>query len=294
MARIGILTFENLPELSSDDQLLREALIRKGYEVSQIIWDQIEDNPAVDLLVVRSIWDYHKKYDSFLKWLKLAESRNWNVQNPVPVLRWNSDKMYLKELRLNGLPIVPTRWLHHNEKNITLHDIIQDQEWSDVVVKPVVSASALRTERVLLKDVERFEPIFQKWLSQHSLMVQPFFQEICTFGEWSLLYFGGNYSHAILKKPKSGDFRVQAEFGGTTHKLDPPESFKKLSDRIIAFMKAKFGTDCLYARIDLIDYSGHPLIGELELIEPFLFFSYDEKSVQRFVDAVSRTHIGKL
>jgi hypothetical protein len=294
MTRIAILTYDKLPELSPDDQLLKEQLIQSGYSVEAYVWDKLPNDASADLFIVRSIWDYHKKHERFLKFLKMAESTAINIQNPVSILRWNSDKMYLKELKVNGLPIVPTFWLNHKEKNVTLSDIIQDQEWSDVIVKPVVSASALRTKRVLLKDVEHFEPLFQQWLSEHSLMVQPFFSEICTFGEWSLIYLGGDYSHAVLKTPKEGDFRVQEEYGGTTRRLEPPATFRKLGDRINDFLHKKFNGPSLYARIDLLDYAGHPLIGELELIEPFLFLSHEPGAGQKMARAVSSSLIRKL
>ena len=112
-------------------------------------------------------------------------------------------------------------------------------------------------------------------------MIQPFVKEVLDEGEYSLFYFNGEYSHAILKTPADGDFRVQEEHGGSLQPVIPDASMLRACKQALQAMP----TDSLYARVDLIRYQHQWAIIELELIEPSLYFNLDEASQPRFVDA---------
>jgi glutathione synthase/RimK-type ligase-like ATP-grasp enzyme len=288
MARILILTYEKLPELSEDDRLLRDVLIASGHEIEVVLWDSFVKNAGAtlpDLVLVRSIWDYHKRIPEFLILLDRLEGLQSVVMNAVPVMRWNLDKGYLQELEQIGFPVIPTQWLNRGE-TLPFKELMRSTGWLDVVVKPRISASAMRTKRVRLSEAEHFEPVFRRWLSEQNLLIQPFQQDVLERGEWSLLFFGGRFSHAVLKKPRAGDFRVQAEYGGTTLVASAPQEFLELGNTLMEWLNQKFSQAPVFVRIDLFDIAGHPVIGELELIEPFLFLGYDTNAPERFASAI--------
>jgi glutathione synthase/RimK-type ligase-like ATP-grasp enzyme len=112
--------------------------------------------------------------------------------------------------------------------------------------------------------------------------VQPFLPEIQARGEWSFLYFGGQFSHSVLKTPKSGDFRVQQYFGAEAVAAAAPPALRATADQLVA----RFAPGCLYTRVDGVEVNGELLLMELELIEPLLFLPYDEAAASRYEAAL--------
>ena len=47
------------------------------------------------------------------------------------------------------------------------------------------------------------------------MLFQEFQHQIQSKGEMSLIMIDGKFTHAVIKKAKAGDFRVQDDFGGT-------------------------------------------------------------------------------
>jgi hypothetical protein len=105
-----------------------------------------------------------------------------------------------------------------------------------------------------------------------------------TIGEFSLFYFGGQYSHAVNKKPKPGDFRVQEEHGGIIQSITANEQLMQYGQ----FVMDQMGQELLYARVDLVQWEGQPAVMEVELIEPSLYFAFDPESPRRFAMALDR------
>jgi hypothetical protein len=116
-------------------------------------------------------------------------------------------------------------------------------------------------------------------------MVQEFLEEVQSQGEWSLIFFSGQFSHAIMKTPKPGDFRSQEEFGGSIKNTRPSDSLIQAACRALA---AATGT-ALYARVDGVEHRGQFRLMELELIEPALYMNLAEGAVERFAAAIANS-----
>jgi glutathione synthase/RimK-type ligase-like ATP-grasp enzyme len=150
------------------------------------------------------------------------------------------------------------------------------------VVKPLVSASAWRTFVTETGTAVVDERAWRELLGGSDGMVQEFIPEVQTAGEWSLIFFGGAFSHAVLKRPRAGDFRVQAELGGTAVLAEPPGALLDGARKVLALVEEPL----LFARVDGVERNGGFLLMELELIEPQLFLGADVGAPARFADAI--------
>jgi hypothetical protein len=243
-----------------------------------------------DRVVIRSCWDYHLRLPQFLAWLDRVEADKVPLWNPAPLVRFNAHKSYLKELKAAGLPVVPTAWLERGS-TLELGRLLQDRGWSKAVVKPAVSASAFRTWRVSAHeaasgDVHR---AFRELVAETDVLVQPFLREIEQEGEWSFVFLGGEFSHAVLKRPAPGDFRVQAEYGGCVLTQMPPSSAISEARAVADHLRGPWA----YARIDAVLAEGGLTLMEVELIEPYLFLSSHPMAAVRLADAILMTIDGK-
>jgi glutathione synthase/RimK-type ligase-like ATP-grasp enzyme len=264
MMRVALVTYAGLPQLAADDRLLRRALRERGHRADAVVWD----DPDVawqdyDLIVVRSCWDYHLRPGAFLAWIARLEALGAPLWNPPGLLRWNLDKRYLLDLAARGVPVVPTVYLERGAR-ADLAALLAERGWGEAVVKPAVAATAFHTWRTsaAAEEQERFAAL----LAERSMLVQPLMPQIAG-GEWSLLCFGGTYSHAVLKRPAPGDFRSQDDFGGTVEPREPPPGLVAQG----MAMLAQLATLWLYARVDGLLVDGMFTLMELELIEPSLF-----------------------
>lgn len=282
MNRIAFATHSGLPGLSDDDRLAVAELGRLGARVEAAVWD----DPGVrwdryDRVVIRSCWDYHLHPEAFLDWLGRLERDGVSLWNPAPVVRANVDKGYLVDLAAAGVPAVPTVRLEPGE-TADLPGLLAERSWDEAVVKPSVSASAFRTRRVRREDAAAAQAELEELLEVSGVLVQRFLPEIQTRGEWSFIFLGGEYSHAVLKRPKTGDFRVQEELGGSSV-LERPAPMLVEQARAVA---ATIPSPWLYARVDGVEIEGVFTLMELELIEPLLFLGWDPKAPARFAEAI--------
>jgi glutathione synthase/RimK-type ligase-like ATP-grasp enzyme len=279
---IAFVTHAGLPGLSADDRLAVEELHRRGARVEPAIWDDPGVRwSAYDRVVIRSSWDYHLRPDAFLGWLDRLEAEEIPLWNPAPVVRGNVDKGYLADLAAAGLPVVPTVRLERGEA-VDLAALLDRQGWTEVVVKPSVSASAFRTLRAGREEAGAAQAKLEELLASSGALVQPFLPEIQTGGEWSLIFLGGKFSHAVLKKPKEGDFRVQQELGGSADPAVPPPDLVEQARRVTERIPGPW----LYARVDGLEIGGTFTLMELELTEPSLFLAADEQAPARFAEAI--------
>lgn len=281
--RIAFVTYAGLPALSPDDLLAIRPLAARGVHAEPAAWD----DPAVswtsyDGLVVRSAWNYHTRPDAFRGWIETIESLRVPMWNPPALLRWNANKAYLRDLERNGVDIVPTRWIERGTR-VSLREALEDVASPNVVIKPAVSASAYETWRVDRDQLRaEDESRFGSLTGRGTVMIQPFVPELARDGEWSLMFFRGRFSHAVLKRPAAGDFRVQHEHGGLAEPRTPPPDLVTSGERIVSLAPTK----SLYARVDGVMVDGRFVLMELELLEPSLFLGSAPGAADRFADAI--------
>ncbi|HKU59652.1 MAG TPA: hypothetical protein VJQ44_00450 [Gemmatimonadales bacterium] len=280
---VALVTCAAHPELSSDDRLLLPALTAAGFEPLPRLWDdQAEPWARHAAVVVRSCWDYHHRPREFHAWLDRLAAEGARVFNPVPLLRWNADKRYLRDLAEAGIAVIPTAWVETCDE-ASLADLAGARGWRQVVVKPSVSATAFETWRAGPDVTGEDEQRFRRLTGERPALVQPYLPDI-ERGELSLVFLGGQYSHAVLKRPRPGDFRVQTDFGGTVEPIRPEEHVVAAATRILAAAPAP----TLYARVDLCLVDGRAQLMELELLEPALFFAHEPRAAARFAEALTR------
>jgi glutathione synthase/RimK-type ligase-like ATP-grasp enzyme len=283
LRRVALVTYDARPEVTDDDRLLADALSARGVSVDAVPWsDPGARWNAFDAVVVRSCWDYFHRANEFHAWLERLEADGARVHNDVGVLRWNADKTYLRDLEARSVPVIPTRWLDVASP-ATLGELRRDTGWGEVVVKPTVSGGAHRTWRSAPDAEAMHDEQLAEMLGAGPVMVQPLVREIEREGEWSLVFFGGAYSHAVLKRPRAGDFRVQSEHGGSLEPAEPAATVIAAAERAIAAIP--FGSTApLYARVDGCIVDGRLLLMELEVLEPELFLRCSAQSAGRLAD----------
>jgi glutathione synthase/RimK-type ligase-like ATP-grasp enzyme len=280
--RVGLVTCRRLPDLTPDDRVLAAELRRRGIEATPLIWD--DDSvawDAFDRVIVRSCWDYYLHADKFRPWLDRLAACGAHVLNPVPVLRDNMHKGYLRRLANAGVATAPTAWVPQGEP-VDLVALLRARRWPRAVVKPAVSAGAHQTWIVDAHEAADKQALLDDLTDTGDVLVQAFLPAIETQGEWSLIFFDGVYSHAVLKTPQAGEFRVQAEHGGATRAAVAPAAMREQCASILDLIDEPL----LYARVDGLDLDGTFTLMELELIEPELFFRNDPQAAARLADTL--------
>ena len=281
MKKCAFLSMDNLEAFECYDNLLVEPLAKAGWLAEEVSWHNNKVNWAdYNVVIIRSTWDYQDDPDSFLQTLeKIAQQTQ--LENSLNIVDWNIHKTYLIDLELNGIDIVPTLW----GENLTKGNLLPAFERlnvNEIIIKPVISANADFTYRLNKEQLVKQENQLIKIFKNNSYMIQPFMYNIVSEGEYSLFYFGGEYSHCILKTPKETDFRVQEEHGGILELVEPEALLLEEGRKAIAAI----GEKLLYARVDFVRTEPDKFaLMELELIEPSLYFNMDPDSPKRFIDA---------
>jgi glutathione synthase/RimK-type ligase-like ATP-grasp enzyme len=275
MPKIAFATYSELPNLSENDRLLIPFFQEKGFDIIPEIWDNPETNwEHYDAVLIRSTWDYYLKPEKFKAWVSQFLNSKTKLFNAPEIILKNSHKFYLKDLQDKGVNIIPTIF---SSENVSVNDL---KKWEKVVIKPAVSAGSHETE--VFENATITEEILEAKIGKGDWLIQPFLEEIQDAGEISMLFFGGNFSHAIQKVPKSGDFRVQKQFGAEYLKFEPSNELLSIAINIVKIS----GKESVYARIDGVMTKNGFLLMEVEMIEPDLFFEYDFEGPNRFVEAV--------
>lgn len=278
---VFIATCEQWPDLHPDDRGIIEGLRARGRHALPAVWN----DPAVDwqagqAVVLRSTWDYTRARPEFLEWL---EGLPCPVFNPAEVVRWNTDKRYLETLRVAGVPITPTFYL---EVGASLPDELGAKE---CVVKPSVSAGSQDTIRLATDDRRAISAHVEAIHRQgKTVMVQPYLSGVESQGETALLYIDGRFSHAIRKGPilrETGRVATDSLFAlEAVEAREPTADERELAARVLAALPF---SGLLYTRVDLIpDDEGAPVVLEVELTEPSIFFEHGPGSQDRFVEAI--------
>lgn len=243
---------------------LREGIDERA-EVVGIDWRAPLDMlAAFDAAILGTPWDYTEAKDEFIERLEALEAAGVKVCNPVGVVRWNADKLYLRELAERGATTIPTLW----PEAATADHIAAafDHFGTDrVVVKRRVGAGAIGQD-----SFRRGEPISSGWRMDQPAMIQPFLTAIQREGEYSFIFVGGAFSHALIKRAQNGDYRIQSLYGGTETALAPVPADRAAAEAIMALLP--FAAPPLYARIDMVRLNdGRLAVIEAELIEPYLY-----------------------
>ncbi len=284
MPRIAFLTMDSLEGFVSDDQLAIDTLKGRGWQVETASWRSKRDWSSYDLVIIRTPWDYQQAPKEFMQVLEEID-RTTRLENPIEVVRWNLRKTYLRDLEQQGIQIVETYW---STEPMTLNLLKECQMRfgsEEVIVKPVVSANADFTYRLHPEQFESALSELQQVFAAREYMIQPFLKTVVEEGEYSVFYFGGEYSHTILKTPKNRDFRVQEEHGGLIKGVAAEAELLDAANLILQALKQQL----LYCRADLVrnERGGFSLM-ELELIEPSLYFRTHPAAADNFARALER------
>jgi hypothetical protein len=255
-----------LEGLSDEDALLLDFLQGKGLDINREVWtDAFVNWEQYQLIILKSPWDYIDNIDAFYKWLDMLESFNIRLLNPYNIVKWNSDKHYIKEMMNAGLSVIPAVYIEKGTQPLW-PAYFSKFNTDKLIVKPCISGGSKNT--FVVTPGKQPSLVFNE-----AFMVQPFMAEIQTEGEWSFLFFNGQFSHCLLKKPVAGEFRVQQQFGGSAVPQTPPAVYLETAAAFVS----RYAKGCLYARVDGVVKNGQFLLMELELIEPLLFLSTGEQ-----------------
>ncbi len=273
-------------QILEDDAHLMDKIRRLGLSVERRAWtDATFDWTTAGMAVFRTTWDYFNRFAEFRDWMAVVERKTRLVNSPE-LIRWNWDKHYLRDLEQRGVHIPETEFIEPGSRE-TLKAIHDRLGWDETVLKPAIAGAARHTYRLDRWNIVEHEPIFAQLVAHEAMLLQPFQTNVLELGELSLVVIGGNYSHAVLKRAKAGDFRVQDDFGGTAVPYIPT------SEEIAFAEKAVHACASLpsYARADIIrDNHGQLALTELELIEPELWLRHRPEAAQRLAEELARLY----
>ncbi|SDS21935.1 hypothetical protein SAMN04515667_1680 [Formosa sp. Hel1_31_208] len=265
-----------------EDRIVYHALEQVGLKTLRLAWDDMFfDWSTTKSVLFRTTWDYFDRFDEFSQWLENV-SKQTTLLNSEAIIRWNIDKHYLQDLQQKGVRIAESHFIEQGAKVSLsqLHDILN---WSETVLKPCISGAARHTYKLSLENLDTHEVKFKELIANEAMMLQPFQNNIIAKGEVSMMVFNGVFSHAILKKAKLGDFRVQDDFGGSVHNYNPSTTEIDFAEFVVKACPEL----PIYARVDIFeDNDGEIALLELELIEPELWFRHHKKAALSLAQGV--------
>ncbi|MCC7529279.1 MAG: hypothetical protein IT342_12220 [Candidatus Melainabacteria bacterium] len=285
--QISLITYDGLPDLDPDDCLFKDELVRRGHKVFASIWDdQSIDWSGFDVCIMRSAWDYHLKKDQFYTWIDKV-ARQSKLFNPPELMRWSSHKSYLKELGEAKLPVVETLWV---DKGGRANGLFDKLHWPIAIVKPAVGLATFGVKKFMLSKngaanqfaIREAEDHANELAKTEDVMIQPFLASVEDYGERALIFLNGEYTHTI-RKSSFQHLAPGGHAGETSVATDGEEV--AVAKQVIDYLSKR----PLYARVDLVrDYSNKPLVLEVELVEPSLFFSFHPPAAVGLADALER------
>jgi glutathione synthase/RimK-type ligase-like ATP-grasp enzyme len=285
---VALVTARAARDLDHDLTPLVGAFAAAGAAAEIAVWDDRRvDWSRYDLALLRSAWDYTERLPQFLAWVERTAALTLLLNAPA-VVRWNSDKHYLRDLAARAVPVVPTTFLDPGaEPAAALAQFLAAQSCAEVVVKPAVGAGSRDARRHARDDrAEMLAHLRPLLAAGRSMMLQPYLDWVDREGETALIFIEGRFSHAIRKGPL-----LPAGAPSTTGLFAPEEITARIpaADELAAAERAVGQLpfpQLLYARVDLIrDATGRPCVLELELAEPSLYFTYAPGSAARFASA---------
>ncbi len=282
--RCAYLTMDDISGFVSDAELSFAPMAELGWDVEMVPWQSNIDWSAYELVYICTPWDYQNDVAGFLDVLATIENSSARLVNGLDLVHWNLEKTYLQELEMRGADIVPSRFFDRFDAD-RIAACFDLHATDNIVVKPVVGANAdnifVLGRPLSSGAIDQLGRVFAK----RPFFVQPFVENVRLEGEYSLFFFGGEYSHAILKKPKPGDFRTQEEHGADILSVEAPAALVETARRVLGVVNPQ----PVYVRADFVRDTGQRfLLMELELIEPALYFRTDPESARRFAAALAR------
>lgn len=267
-----------------EDQLVITELINKGLAVKKVAWsDPNFDWKSTKSVLFRTTWDYAERFVEFSDWFMDVAFKT-KLINSYDLVSWNMDKHYLNYLSRAGANVVETYFVEPKDSR-KLKTIFDELGWEKTVLKPAISASAKHTYVLTEESVSTHESTYDELIANEAMMFQPFQENVLIHGELSLMVIGGEFTHAVRKRAKDGDFRVQDDFGGTVEDYTPSQ------DEIDLAIQAVKACETLpvYARVDIIkDSNKQPAIMELELIEPEMWFRKHPSAAELLANEVAK------
>ncbi len=276
---VALATCARLPEPDHDEAPLLAALKDEGLDARSLAWD----DPGASFgdaraTILRATWNYHRQPERFLAWAE-ATARSGVLWNPLATVRWNIHKRYLLDLARAGIDVVPTELVTRGSEE-TLAGIRARRSFGDVVIKPAISAASRDTLKVGAEDLDAGEAHLAALLEREDVLVQPYLHSVEGYGERALVWIDGEVTHAVRKTPR---FLGDDESVASVPSISAEE--RSLAGRAVAAAPG----DLLYARIDVAPGpDGTPLVVELELLEPSLFFPHSDPAVRRLAAAIRR------
>jgi hypothetical protein len=253
-----------------------------GWQVDSVPWRKPGQNwNQFDAVYIGTPWDYPEDPEGFLRVLGDIDASSALLVNDLKLVHWSLAKTYLRDLEERGAAIVPSIW-HDRMGSGTLDAAFEEHGTDRIIVKPVVSTNATHTYLLTRASARELESELMATFRNRPFVVQPFIESIQTEGEFSLFYFNCELSHATVKVPKRGDFRVQEEHGADVLSVQPEEALVDAGDLVMGLVEPMPA----YARADFVrGPDGRFLVMELELIEPSMYLRMDSQAPQRFAEA---------
>jgi len=273
-----------LGNILADDGLLQAGLAGRGLTSVRVDWaDPAIEWSAFRCAVFRTTWDYFERLDEFRSWLADVAGRT-RLCNDRDTVTWNIDKHYLADLERRGVPVVPSRFVERGTTT-PLGEVLAASGWDEAVIKPCVSGAARHTYRVNAASAGRIDAIVRPLLAVEAFLVQPFLPDVVATGEDTLVVIDGHFTHALRKRAKPGDFRVQDDHGGTVHDCRPSAAQKELAEAAMAACPRRPA----YGRVDMVrDGAGRHVVMELELVEPELWLRRHPPAAAALAAAIAR------
>ena len=271
-------------QVLEEDQLLIDEIKKTGLSVCKKDWNSKEFNWSNSRIAIfRSTWDYFDRFDEFFLWKEKIKNKLFFV-NSSKLIDWNIDKIYLKDLKLKGINIPKSIFIKKN-KLTTVKELFEKTNFKIAVLKPNISGAARHTYKIKKIEESSYEDIFKKLIITENMIFQEFIHDIEKNGEISLVLIAGKYTHAVRKKARKGDFRVQDDHGGTVEKYNALKEEVLFAEHCITLCPEK----PVYARVDIIyDNKGRICLNELELIEPELWFRNFPKAAMLLAQEIKR------
>jgi hypothetical protein len=278
---VAIVTYTGLPQLDAYDAPILPALAALGLDARACIWDDPKMDWSIPkAAVIRTTWDSHLRRDAFVAWASKVGQLT-RLYNPPEVLRWNTHKAYLREFEARGIPFTPTVWVPPGS-TAELDTVMRERRWDAVVLKPVVSAGAMKTYRFPRSELAAAQTCLNALAAEGEIMVQPYLTAFETEGERAYIYFDGAFSHAVRRPPGLNDSPRGFQ---QPHLFEPIPEELRLAEDVLAAV----GQPLLYARVDVAtDNEGRTRLQELEATEPSLFLSLDPAAPTRLAEAIAR------
>jgi hypothetical protein len=287
LIKIAIISYEDrgsfaTENVADEDEILINILNELELNFGLEVWSDPKVNWSnYTHLLIKSPWDYFDRYEEFVNWCHHIQRLGLKVHNDLNTILWNTHKKYLLDIEELGFSIVPTQILPKG-KTIQLDTYFEYFQTSTIIIKPAVSGGAKNTLKITPIDCKEKQKFIDEWIENEDFMVQPFMEEVEKTGEYSYVFFDNQFSHAVLKSAKAGDFRVQHFFGGKIQSITPNDYQLSYFNEMLKVLNLQ----TMYARFDGVWENGKFYLMELELIEPYLFLFTHPNAIENYKKAI--------